>query len=35
MLIGATAIQIVSIIGVAMWRDIKVKDSKQVKGVVV
>lgn len=35
MLIGATGILAVSFIAVIMWRDIKVKDFKQVKGTVV
>jgi MFS family permease len=34
MLIAATCIQVLSIIAVAFWRDIKVKDFKQVKGLV-
>jgi hypothetical protein len=35
MLIGGTAILIVSFFSVLVWRDIKVKDFKQVKGNVV
>jgi len=35
MLIAATAIQIFSVIGVVMWRNINVKEHKQVKGLVV
>ncbi|KAI1941920.1 MFS siderochrome iron transporter 1 [Ophidiomyces ophidiicola] len=35
MLIGATAILSLGIVSVAIWRDIKVKDFKQVKGRVV
>jgi MFS family permease len=34
MLIGATCIQVISIVAVIFWRDIKVKDFKQVKGLV-
>ncbi|KAI9155342.1 siderophore transporter [Paramyrothecium foliicola] len=35
MLIAATAILIVSLVSTAVWRDIKVKDNKQVKGLVI
>ncbi|KAK0712758.1 major facilitator superfamily domain-containing protein [Lasiosphaeria miniovina] len=35
MLIAATAVQAVSVVCVLLWRDVKVKDFKQVKGVVV
>ena len=35
MLIAATVIQVLSIVSVAVWRDIKVKDFKQVKGTVM
>ncbi|KAJ4287132.1 MFS siderochrome iron transporter 1 [Collariella sp. IMI 366227] len=35
MLIAATVIQIISLVSVMFWRDIKVKDFKQVKGLVV
>ncbi|KAH8904771.1 siderophore iron transporter mirB [Coniochaeta sp. PMI_546] len=35
MLIAATAIQVISFVAVFFWRDIKVKDFKQVKGLVV
>lgn len=35
MLIAATAIQAISFVAVFFWRDIKVKDFKQVKGLVV
>lgn len=35
MLIAATAVQVISLVAVAVWRDIKVKDFKQVKGRVV
>ena len=34
MLIAATAVHLISFIAVIVWRDIKVKDFKQVKGVV-
>lgn len=34
MLIAATCIQVISIVSVIVWRDIKVKDFKQVKGLV-
>ncbi|KAK0724543.1 major facilitator superfamily domain-containing protein [Lasiosphaeris hirsuta] len=35
MIVASTVIQIISIISVLVWRDIKVKDFKQVKGLVV
>jgi MFS family permease len=35
MLIAATAVQAISIVAVLVWRDIRVKDFKQVKGLVV
>ncbi|KAK2740111.1 MFS siderochrome iron transporter 1 [Myotisia sp. PD_48] len=35
MLIGATAILAVAVVSVVVWRDVKVKDFKQVKGRVV
>ena len=35
MLVSSTAIQVISIISVLAWRDIKIKDFKQVKGLVV
>lgn len=35
MLIAATAVQAISFVAVLLWRDIKLKDFKQVKGVVV
>ncbi len=35
MLIAATAVQAISFVAVFVWRDIKVKDFKQVKGLVV
>jgi MFS family permease len=35
MLIAATALQLVSLLGVLAWRDITVKDIKQVKGLVL
>lgn len=35
MLIAATAILVVSFVSTAVWRDIKVKDNKQVKGLVI
>ncbi|PGH19363.1 hypothetical protein AJ80_04003 [Polytolypa hystricis UAMH7299] len=35
MIIVATVIQIISIVSVVVWRDIKVKDYKQVKGRVI
>jgi len=35
MLIAATTVLVLALAGVAMWRDIKIKDMKQVKGVVV
>ncbi|KAK3933558.1 major facilitator superfamily domain-containing protein [Diplogelasinospora grovesii] len=35
MLIAATVIQVISLIAVWVWRDIKVKDFKQVKGMVI
>ncbi|OIW26996.1 MFS general substrate transporter [Coniochaeta ligniaria NRRL 30616] len=35
MLIAATVVQVLSFIAVFFWRDIKVKDFKQVKGLVV
>jgi MFS family permease len=35
MLIAATAVQAVSFVAVWVWRDIKVKDFKQVKGLVI
>jgi len=35
MLIGATAIMAIAFVSVAVWRDIRVKDFKQVKGRVV
>ncbi|KAK3690258.1 major facilitator superfamily domain-containing protein [Podospora appendiculata] len=35
MLIAATVVQVISFVSVAMWRDIKVKDFKQVKGNVI
>lgn len=34
MLIAATAVQVISLVSVACWRDIRVKDFKQVKGLV-
>ncbi|KAI6783661.1 Siderophore iron transporter-like protein [Emericellopsis cladophorae] len=35
MLIAATSVLVLAIAGVAMWRDVNVKDKKQVKGLVV
>ncbi|KAK4154110.1 major facilitator superfamily domain-containing protein [Chaetomidium leptoderma] len=35
MLIASTVVQVISIAAVVVWRDIKVKDFKQVKGLVV
>ncbi|KAK2804042.1 MFS siderochrome iron transporter 1 [Onygenales sp. PD_10] len=35
MLIGGTAVLAISLVGAAMWRDIKVKDFKQVRGRVI
>ncbi|KAH6615874.1 major facilitator superfamily domain-containing protein [Chaetomium sp. MPI-SDFR-AT-0129] len=35
MIIASTVIQVLSVISVVAWRDIKVKDFKQVKGLVV
>lgn len=35
MLIAATAVQAISFVAVYMWRDIKVKEFKQVKGLVI
>ncbi|KAI1339940.1 major facilitator superfamily domain-containing protein [Xylariaceae sp. FL0016] len=35
MYVGATTITIVGLVAVAFWRDIKVKDFKQVKGTVI
>lgn len=35
MIIASTVIQVISLISVMVWRDIKVKDFKQVKGRVV
>ncbi|KAL2130411.1 hypothetical protein VTI74DRAFT_6500 [Chaetomium olivicolor] len=35
MLIASTVIQAISLVSVIVWRDIKVKDFKQVKGLVV
>ncbi|KAK3385511.1 major facilitator superfamily domain-containing protein [Podospora didyma] len=35
MLIAATVVQVISLASVIVWRDIKVSDFKQVKGVVV
>jgi hypothetical protein len=35
MIIASTVIQVISIVSVVVWRDIKVKDFKQVKGLVV
>lgn len=35
MIVASTVIQVISIVSVMMWRDIKVKDFKQVKGLVV
>ncbi|KAI2632132.1 MFS general substrate transporter [Hypoxylon sp. NC1633] len=35
MFVAATAITVIGLVAVAMWRDIKVKDFKQVKGLVV
>lgn len=35
MLIAATTVLVLALGGVLMWRDIKIKDMKQVKGVVV
>ncbi|KAK2802390.1 MFS siderochrome iron transporter 1 [Emmonsiellopsis sp. PD_5] len=35
MLIGGTAVLAISLAGAAMWRDIKVKDFKQVRGRVI
>ena len=35
MLIGGTAVLVVGFVSIAVWRDIKVKDFKQVKGRVV
>lgn len=34
MLIAATCVQVISLVAVAFWRDIKIKDFKQVKGRV-
>jgi MFS family permease len=35
MIIASTVIQVISLVSVIVWRDIKVKDFKQVKGLVV
>jgi MFS family permease len=35
MIIASTVLQAISLVAVIMWRDIKVKDFKQVKGLVV
>ncbi|KAK0721309.1 major facilitator superfamily domain-containing protein [Apiosordaria backusii] len=35
MIIASAVIQVVSVVSVAVWRDIKVKDFKQVKGNVI
>lgn len=35
MLIGASAVLVLAIASVAVWRDVKVKDFKQTKGLVV
>ncbi|EAQ83500.1 hypothetical protein CHGG_09904 [Chaetomium globosum CBS 148.51] len=35
MIIASTVVQVISIVSVVVWRDIKVKDFKQVKGLVV
>ncbi|KAH6673434.1 putative siderophore iron transporter mirB [Halenospora varia] len=35
MIIGATAVLAIAVVAVAFWRDIRVKDFKQVKGVVM
>ncbi|KAK3306075.1 major facilitator superfamily-domain-containing protein [Chaetomium strumarium] len=35
MIIASTVVQVISLVSVIVWRDIKVKDFKQVKGLVV
>ena len=35
MLIAATSILVLGLAGTAMWRDLKVKDNKQVRGLVI
>ncbi|KAL2024855.1 hypothetical protein VTK56DRAFT_3554 [Thermocarpiscus australiensis] len=35
MIIASTVLQVISLVSVIVWRDIKVKDFKQVKGLVV
>lgn len=35
MIIASTAVQVISFVSVLVWRDVKVKDFKQVKGLVV
>jgi hypothetical protein len=35
MIIAATSILVLAVAAVAVWRDIKVKDFKQVKGSII
>ncbi|KAK0648674.1 major facilitator superfamily-domain-containing protein [Cercophora newfieldiana] len=35
MLVASTVIQVVSIVSVLVWRDVRIKDFKQVKGLVI